>query len=382
MSEDAPKGQRRPASQGVFMGRPLGIPIYVAPSWFLIAAVLTIIIAPNIPDKYNLSSAQQYAAAAAFVVLLYASVLTHELSHSVVARILGLPVRRIVIMLIGGVSELEREPETAQREYLVALAGPVVSLVLASSGFAVGAALPSDSLVQLLVIQLAFANLLVAAFNLLPGLPLDGGRVLRAIVWWISKNANTGTVVAAWCGRVLGVLVGIAPLVALGVLPPGDVNVFDVLWLMILGWFLWAGASQSLRLVELRSRLPKIGARELSRRALTVPADLPLAEALRRAHEAGARGIVTVDSDGKPDGLVSEAAVGATPEQRRPWVTVGTLARRVEPSLVLDAELRGQAVLDAIARTPASEYLVVDGGTGVVWGVLATADVARVVNTG
>jgi CBS domain-containing protein len=145
---------------------------------------------------------------------------------------------------------------------------------------------------------------------------------------------------------------------------------------------LWAGASQSLRLVALRRRLPRIGARELARRALTVPADLPLAEALRRASEAGAFGIVTVDAEGKPSGLVSEAAVTSTPEQRRPWISVGTLARRLEPALVLDAELRGQAVLDAIAKMPASEYLVIDGPTGMVWGVLATADVARAVNTG
>jgi Zn-dependent protease/CBS domain-containing protein len=382
MSEGAPPEPRRPTSEGVFIGRPLGIPIYVARSWFLVAALMTYIVAQFIPGKYHLSPAAEYAAAVAFVVLLYASVLIHELSHSVVARILRLPVRRIVIMLIGGVSELEREPETAQREFLVALAGPVVSLVLASSGFAIGAALPQDSLVQLLVIQLAFSNLLVAAFNLLPGLPLDGGRVLRAIVWWISKSSTTGTVVAAWAGRVLGLIVGLGPIVAVGALPADKLPVVNVLWLMLLGWFLWVGASQSLRLAELRRRLPKVGARELARRALTVPADLPLAEALRRAHEAGARGIVTVDSEGKPSGLVSEAKVDATPEQRRPWVTVGTLARRVEPSLVLDAELRGQAVLDAIARAPASEYLVIDGPSGMVWGVLATADVARAVNTG
>jgi Zn-dependent protease/CBS domain-containing protein len=382
MSEDAPEGQR-PGAAGVLIGRPLGIPIYVAPSWFLIAAVLTIVIAPNIPDRFQLSTAAEYGVAAGFVILLYASVLIHELAHSIVARVLRLPVRRITLMLLGGVSELEREPETADREYLVAFAGPVMSLLLSSSGFALAAAFPDDSLGRLIVGEVAITNLLVAVFNLLPGLPLDGGRVLRSIVWGVSKNANTGTVVAAWCGRVLAVLVGIAPFVAYTALPEDDrPSVFNVFFFGLLGWFLWAGASQSLRLVELRRRLPRIGARELARRALTVPADLPLAEALRRAQEAGALGLVTVDADGRPSGLVSEAAVGATPEQRRPWVTVGTLARRLEPALVLDAELRGQAVLDAIAKTPASEYLVIDGPTGMVWGVLATSDVARVVNTG
>ena len=140
-------------------------------------------------------------------------------------------------------------------------------------------------------------------------------------------------------------------------------------------------ASQSIRVVHLRERLPRIRVGDLARRALTVPVDLPLAEALRRATEAGARGLVTVDSEGRPSGLVSEAAVAATPEARRPWVSVGSLARRVEPQLVLDPELRGQAVLDAIANAPSSEYLVIDGADGTVCGVLATADVARAVNS-
>lgn len=364
------------------LGRPLGVPVYVAPSWFFVAALLTYFVAEGIPDHYVDTEATRYAAAAAFVLLLYGSVLVHEISHTIVARLIGLPVRRIVLMLIGGVSELEREPKSAGSEFLVALAGPVVSILLAGSGFAIAGALSRDTVTRLVVVEIAFANIVVAAFNLLPGLPLDGGRVLRAIVWQVTRDPVRGTMGAAHAGRVLGIVVAVTPFALTFVLgeqqAPGAVA---VLWFSVVGWFLWAGAGQSIRVVQLRQRLPKLRVGDLARRALTVPSELPLAEALRRATEIGARGIVTIDSDGRPSGLVSEAAVNAVPEQRRPWVSAGSLARRLEPQLVLDPELRGQAVLDAIADAPASEYLVRDGASGEVCGVLATADVARAVNS-
>jgi Zn-dependent protease len=358
------------------------VPVYVAPSWFLIAGLLTYFVAQTLPSHYGLTPVTRYTASAAFVLLLYGSVLVHELSHTVVARLIGLPVRRIVLMLIGGVSELEREPKSPGSEFLVALAGPVVSISLAGIGFAIAGALQEETITRLIVVEIAFANIVVALFNLLPGLPLDGGRLLRAVVWRLSRSQTRGTLGAAHAGRVLGLVVGLTPFVLTIVLdPPNRPDTLAVLWFVVVGWFLWAGASQSIRVVHLRERLPRIRVGDLARRALTVPVDLPLAEALRRATEAGARGIVTVDSEGRPSGLVSEAAVAATPEARRPWVSVGSLARRVEPQLVLDPELHGQAVLDAIANAPSSEYLVVDGENGTVCGVLATADVARAVNS-
>jgi Zn-dependent protease/CBS domain-containing protein len=382
VTEQRPAKQPRRTSPGVCLGRPLGVPVYVAPSWFLIAALLTYFVAQTLPDHYGLSPVTRYTASAAFVLLLYGSVLIHELSHTVIARLIGLPVRRIVLMLIGGVSELEREPKSAGSEFLVALAGPVVSICLAGIGFAIAGALQEETITRLIVVEIAFANIVVAVFNLLPGLPLDGGRLLRAVVWRLSRSQTRGTLGAAHAGRILGVVVGLTPFVLTIVLDEGNrPDTLAVLWFLVVGWFLWAGASQSIRVVHLRERLPRIRVGDLARRALTVPVDLPLAEALRRATEAGARGIVTVDSEGRPSGLVSEAAVAATPEARRPWVSVGSLARRVEPQLTLDPELRGQAVLDAIANAPSSEYLVVDGENGAVCGVLATADVARAVNS-
>ena len=127
---------------------------------------------------------------------------------------------------------------------------------------------------------------------------------------------------------------------------------------------------------RLRSRLPHLIARQLARRTLTVPSDLPLAEAVRRAHDAQAGSIVTVTTSGVPEGIVSEAAVEATPQERRPWVAVAAVARSLEDGLRLPADLAGEELVMAISRTPAAEYLLVEPDGSVV-GVLATADVDR-----
>src|SRR5258708_18746590 len=189
------------------MGAPFGIPISVSPAWFLLAAFITYYFGQQISD--DAFGSWRYAIAFGFAVLLYLSVLLHELAHSVVAKHFGLPVRRIVIYFLGGVSEIEREPETPGREFAVAVAGPALSFALAGIFWGVWEALPSttdSSPTGLLVaIYLVFAvwtaNLVVGVFNMLPGLPLDGGRVLRSIVWAVTKKAMNGTIAAAWTGR-------------------------------------------------------------------------------------------------------------------------------------------------------------------------------------
>src|SRR6202035_3547413 len=147
-----------------------GIPVYISPYWFVIAGVFILIYANQLAA--TLQGATRFIVAAAFVVLLYVSVLIHELSHSLVARGFGLPVRRILLYPLGGFSEIEQEPPTPGREFLVSVAGPLLSLVLAGLGWVVLLVTNLGGLPGLLVEQLVWANLLVGIFNLLPGLPL------------------------------------------------------------------------------------------------------------------------------------------------------------------------------------------------------------------
>lgn len=366
---------RRRLASAIPVGRPFGIPVYFSPSWFLIAAYITVVTAEGVGRAVDGIGAARYLVAFAFAVLLALSVLAHELGHCAVSRGLGLPVRRVTIFLLGGVSEIDKEPETAAREYLVAMAGPLVSLLLAGIGAALIPVFDGGTVARVLCVELTIANGLVAAFNLLPGLPLDGGRVLRAAAWQLSSSRVTGTKAGAYAGRAVAVLVVAGALFGAS----GPEAVPSLLFAALLAGFIWVGAGQALRAAEVSSRLPAVAAGRLARRALGVAADLPLSEALRRAEEAGAGGLVVVDADGRPGALVSEAAVAATPSQRRPWVPVGSLARTIDEGLVLRADLVGNDVLDAMRTTPASEYLVIDAA-GVMVGVLSTADVASVVD--
>ncbi|GII78160.1 peptidase M50 [Sphaerisporangium rufum] len=374
MSTQTPQ---RPESPGLRMGRPFGIPVYVSPTWLIVAAFITYTFQPQVASGLpGRGLAVTYLVAFVFAVFLYASVLLHELAHCVVARAFGLPVRRITLYFLGGVSEIEREPETPRREFLVAFAGPLLSLGLAGAGFAVSLVIPEQTIPHVLIWQLWFSNLIVGVFNLLPGLPLDGGRMLRAGVWKLTGRPVTGTVAAAWFGRALAVALIVVPLAAsLG--NGEEPGWWTLLWSVLLASFIWIGAGQSLQVARVRARLPRVRARALARRAIPVTAEVPLAEGMRRAQQAHAGAMVVVDHDGHPVAIVNETAVAATPEHRRPWVSVGSLARSLEPAMVLAADLEGEALLDAMRGAPSGEYLLVERGGG-VFGVLVTADVNRV----
>jgi len=346
--------------------------VFVSPYWFVIAGVFIVIYANDLSASLQATSTR-YIVAAAFVILLYASVLVHELSHSVVARGYGLPVRRILLYPLGGISEIEREAPTPAREFVIAAAGPALSLLLGAVGWGLSQAV-SAGVTGALIRQLMFANIIVGIFNLLPGLPLDGGRMLRAVIWQLTKKPGTATIAAAWVGRGLAIALLAIPFFS-GGLAGGDV--VSMLWVVVIAAFMWTGATQSIKATRFRERLPALQARRLARRAISVPASTPLAEAIRRAEEGNARAVVVVDHENKPIAIVNEAAVTATPPQRRPWVDAGSLARTIEPNMTLSADLSGMALLDAIRRAPASEYLLIEE-TGEVFGVLATRDLDQV----
>jgi Zn-dependent protease/CBS domain-containing protein len=361
----------RRGQSGIVVARLFGIPVYVSPYWFVIAGVFIVIYANDLSTR--LHGGTRYAVAAAFVVLLYLSVLVHELAHSVVARGYGLPVRRILLYPLGGVSEIDKEPQTPSREFFVSAAGPALSLLLGAAAWGLSKVI-TTGVSGSLVTQLMMANIIVGLFNLLPGLPLDGGRMLRAVLWKLTGKPATATIAAAWVGRALAIALLVIPFYS-GRLAGGDM--VSTLWVAVIAAFMWVGAGQSIRATKFRERLPALQARRLARRAISVSATTPLAEAIRQADESRARAVVVVDHDNKPIAILNEAAVTATPPQRRPWIDVGSMARTIEPNLVLPADLQGMALLEAMRRAPASEYLLVEP-SGQVYGVLAARDLDHV----
>lgn len=364
---------------GVRLGRVLGVPVHIGLSWFVMAALLTLSISTTL--SASLGPTQAVVVGASFTVLLGGSVLLHEIGHCLVARSFGLPVRRITIGFMAGATEITEQPQTPAREYAVAVAGPMVSLLLAGLGVGLRPLFDGGSLSGRVVDNVAITNGLIAAFNLLPGLPLDGGRILRALIWRIGRDPDAATRAAAWAGR--GVAVIVVPFLFVVLLPwagYGGSGATNLIWAALVGAYLYALASAALRRSEAMTRLPRVTVAALARPALRVPADMPLAEAVRRAHAAGARGLVVVDAADRLEAVVSEAAVIATPEHRRPWVTVGALSKRIGPGLLLDPDLAGEDLLEVMRAHPSAEYVIQDATSGQVR-VLVAEDVARALTT-
>jgi Zn-dependent protease len=364
-----------PRPPGTFkIGTIAGSDVLVTSSWFVVAALIAVVIAPRAEEVHPGLGLWKYVAGLAFAIVLYLSVLLHEASHAYAARHYGFPVSSITLHFLGGVTAIEAEAKKPRQEFWIAVVGPLTSLAVGVAALGLWVIVP-DGLLLMVVQGLAFGNLLVGALNLVPGLPLDGGRVLKAAVWQLTGSMHRGTVVAAWGGRVTAFAVLLWP-VAQKAIFDIEPDLFDFVLAFVIGFFLWNGATSALQTARIRRRLPHLVARSLARRSLAVPEDLPLAEAVRRAREAHAGAIVTVTGSGRPVGVVNEAALLATPEDRRPWLAVSTVARGVDDGLSLPVSITGEELVRAITRSPATEYLLLEDD-GSVYGVLTTADVDR-----
>lgn len=361
------------------IGSVRGVDVLVRSSWLLVALLIAVLLAPRVEQVQPGLGGLKYVAGAAFAVLLYLSVLLHEVSHALMAQRCGLGVKSITLHFLGGATEIDSEARTPGQEFKIAVVGPLTSVAV---GLLALALLPlgPEGLLRLALQGLAFANLIVGVLNLVPGLPLDGGRVLRAMVWGMTGNMHRGTIVAAWGGRVAAVLVLAWPVLAQSVLstPP---DIFDYVIAFIIASFLWSGATASMVNARVRRRLPALQARPLARRVVAVPDQTPIAEAVRRAQATGAGAIVVHAGDERLSGVVSETALLATPEDRRAWVPVSSVARTIEDGLVLPADLAGEDLVRAMTRTPAEEYVLVEPD-GTIFGVLATSDVDRAFEEG
>ena len=314
-----------------------------------------------------------------FAVLLYVTILIHELAHAMVARMTGAKVQSIELWVLGGFTRYIPSKDSAWRDGVVSVSGPLATFAVAAACRLSVHALttpgePRSSAV-LVLSALGWTNLIMGIYNLLPGLPLDGGGVVRSIVWGATGSARRGTIVAAYGGYVVAVLLFASPFL-LAAKAGTSPDITGVVFGALIGAFVAQGASASLKSAQMKERIPTLEVRSLTRRAIPADKDLPLAEALRRMVESGAGAIVVVDPDNKPVGLAEEAAVAAVPEARRPWVAVSNVSRALDPRAVLSVTLTGEPLLQALDAHVAREYLVLDE-SGLVYGVLTRTDVER-----
>ncbi len=363
--------QQSQSGGGLLIGRPFGVPVLVSWTWFLGALLISWVFVPFVESQIPDLEGWAFAVAACFAVLLGLSVLVHELAHAVMAIRLGQQVRGITLHLLGGVSEIVGTQSRPWADFVIAAVGPLASLVVAAVAFGALQLSGTATVAHLVLWQLTAANVIVGLFNLIPGLPLDGGRMLKDAVWGITGRETAGTITAAWIGRVLAVVI-----VALAVWPIllGHYKVIWLAWGVLLASFIWIEAGRALHTTKLRSLLPRIQVHALARRAVPMFEELPVSEGLRQLGEAQAGAIVTTDRAGHPLGIVNEAAVTALPELRRPWVALSAVARALPQGAAMSPDLGGDDLLSFLAQHPASEYLVtsLDGS---VYGVLALADV-------
>lgn len=351
------------------IGRIAGSDVLVSTSWFVIAALIAWMMGPRVDAVQPGLGGWKYVVGLAFAMALYLAILLHEASHALVARRFGFRVEAITLHFLGGATTIDGEARRPGQEFWIAVVGPITSLVVGIVALGLWFTDP-PGLLRLVIEGLAGANIVIGVLNLVPGLPLDGGRVLRAGVWALTGRMHTGTVVAAWGGRVAAALV-----LVWAVVSANAGEAVNAVVLTVVAIFLWSGAGQALAASTVVSKLGRVVARDLARPTLTVPEDLPLAEALRRAEEAGARALVTATTAGRPVGVVEGQAVLSVPQERMPWIPVSSVARSLD-GRALPVDIAGDDLLAALRRTPAPEYVLL-AADGSVHGVLATADIMR-----
>jgi Zn-dependent protease/CBS domain-containing protein len=238
--------------QGISLGRVFGIRIVLDYSWFLIFALIAWTLASGyFPSEFkNWPTAEYWLVGIVTAIVFFLSVVLHELGHSVVARHYGIPVSSIKLFVFGGVSQIETEPPSAKVELLMALVGPLVSFALAGLFAALGVAFASVAPLLALAKYLAYINGVLGFFNLIPGFPLDGGRVFRAVVWGITNNLHRATAIAANLGRFIGFL-----FILFGVYQVFIGNFVNGLWIGFIGWFLESAAMSQVQQQRLHDLL-------------------------------------------------------------------------------------------------------------------------------
>jgi len=318
-----------------------GVPVYIGKSWPIIAVIIVALFGPGMADRLpDLGPPGGYAVALAFAVLLLVSVLAHEAAHAVVATRMGYRVNRVVADLWGGHTAYDAAAARPGASALVAIAGPAANALLAVVGWLAMPAVPPDGITELLVGATVYTNAFVAGFNLLPGLPLDGGFLVDSLVWRITGSRESGLIAAGWCGRVVTVLI-VLWFIGLPLLAGQPPDLFSVAWTLFIGSFLWVGATNAIRTGRGSRLLAGIRIDSVWRPAASLPAQASAAQAL--AVSAGGNGgnggtvVVIEDERRNAIGLLDEEALQAIPEKSLGGVAVTAVMRRQPQGWVVEA---------------------------------------------
>ncbi|CAG0947767.1 Putative zinc metalloprotease Rip3 [Anaerolineae bacterium] len=366
-------------TRSIPLGRILGIPLGLDYSWFLIFALVTWSLAGSyFPGQYpGWGTGLYWAIGLATSLLFFASVVLHELGHSVIALRNGIPVRSITLFIFGGVAQIGREPGSPGVEFRVAIAGPIVSFALAGLFGALGWFAASFAPLAALATYLAYINASLGLFNLIPGFPLDGGRVFRAIVWRVTHSFRRATEIAGAAGNLFAWL-----FIFWGVWQMFDGNFAGGLWIAFIGWFLQNAATASVQQMTLERLLTGHTVGEImTRECPTVAPEVTLEQLVHDHILTTGRRFFPVARAGRVEGLLTLHHVKEISRDR--WATT-TVAQAMTPLVQLRIAHPGDGLWKAMQEMTAdgvNQLPVIDAANGELAGVLARDNVLTFVRT-
>ncbi len=363
------------------IARIAGVDLRLHYTWLVIAALITFSLATNFELIHrNWSAATIWTSAIVTGLLFFVGLIAHEMSHAMVARARGLPIRKITLFLLGGVAQIEGEARRPSTEFLMAIAGPAMSVAFGLAclilALAAGWQWGQQPLVPItaVLVWLGYINLMLAAFNLIPGFPMDGGRVLRAIIWWLTGSERKSTLIAARVGQAFGWL-----FIGFGIWQLFIGRGFGSLWIALIGWFLLQASSSTLVASRAQTALSGLSAGQMmSRDCVTVGRNLDLETFVHSYLLGSPVGCYLVSDGNAPMGLITGSEVRAV--SRHLWPTT-TVAQAMVPLARLRAITPETPAMDALNEMAAqniSQLPVLDHGQLV--GVLSRGSIAQMLD--
>ena len=378
-------------AQGIRVARILGIPIFIDFSWILVFGLIAFTISGNFATQHpNWTSTQTWTVGILTTLLFFASVVFHELAHSVVAQAYKIKVLSITLFIFGGLARISREPSKAIQEFNIAVAGPLASGFLAALFFSLPLFFPGKPMLGALATYLWKTNLSLAIFNLLPGFPLDGGRIFRAMVWGATKDFVRATQVAGTSGKMIAsamIIVGIGSIASehmAALLAVVGLGRWDGAWFVLIGWYLLNAAQASLTQVTIRGALAGLSATDvMSHEVPTIPANMSLEEYSNEVLRTGRRmHIVTMDD--RLVGLMNVAALNKV--SRDEWNLNSVQAVMVPRDKIIWAspEEPLQRLLERLLAADVNQMPVVshgEDGSAHIVGIVTRDSILRVIQT-
>lgn len=369
------------------IGRVLGIPIHVHASWFAVFFFVTWSLATGyLPETLpGLSESRYWGMGGVSSLLLFLSVLLHELGHSYVALHYRIPISQITLFIFGGMAHMGKEPPSPRAEFLIALAGPLVSLLLGVG--CLGGAMAVDSLFSGLGLQgfvvlgglLGMVNVQLGLFNLIPGFPLDGGRALRAGLWAWKKDFNRATSLAAVTGIGFGVALGVIGVVVLGGAWSGVLGhsiAANGGWLILIGSFLFSAALSSKRQAAMRSSLAAVTVRQVMvHPVVTVPPDMAVQDAVDQYFVAHGFGGFPVCEEGQVVGVVTVGDVQAIATALWPWRRVRDIMCPVPQAFCIPPDWSVMQAMERMVQGGWDRLVVMEDGA--IVGLITRSAIAQ-----